>query len=420
MQLLGEGTKRLDKASFAEKQADHAITVWANGGMETSTVGVRGLKRQLGPALDLLSELLREPGLRQEDLDRLRDRRKAQLAQSKATPAAIARRLYPALVFGAKHPYGRLESDASLAAITVADCRKVAARLAPDGARLFAVGMLTRAELEDEFAQRFGRWKGPAPRARRIPKPTPRKGQIVFVHAPEANQSQVWLGHPGPPRAAADYEATEVMAQILGGGFTSRINMNLREVKGFSYGGSGGIQYNKGASYFAAQSSVRADATAAAMREMVAEIRTMRRSDPTQEEIGREVEGRLLALPANFASATRSASSFQALVFHGLALDWYTHYQDRLKQVDIPGVRAAAEKHLRDEGLTVLVVGDATVVLEDLETLAKEGVFGTGGLRIVDADGKSVLAPAAAGEKSEATHPRTPDEATAKPSKSAR
>lgn len=393
MDVLDEGTKTYDKVAWEQKQADHAIGVWSSGGDETSSVSMRALKAQLGPALDLTAQLLKEPGLRTEDFERLKARRKASLRQRTATPASIARRLYPSLVYGTKHPYGRFETAATLDAIKLADCKKVASRLRPKGAKLFVVGMIGRAELEKELGERLAWWKGNAPKQKKPSKATPRKGQIVFVHAKGANQSQVWVGHPGPLRTAEDYEATQVMAQILGGGFSSRINMNLREDKGFSYGGRGRVSYSKHGSYFAATSQVRADSTGQSLREMAKEIRNMRASDVTDEELRREIDGRLLALPASFGSATRTSVAFQRIIFHGLPLDWYATYQTKLEAVDIPAVRQAAEKHLQEDGFTVLVVGDADVVLDDLRALAKEKLFGGGGLKIVDADGKPAKAP---------------------------
>ncbi len=393
MDLLSEGTEKRDKVAFEEKQADHAVSIWSGGGLESSSIGVRGLKKQLGPALDLMAEMLRHPGLRQADLDRIRDRRKARVKQSRATPSSIASRLYPSLVYGAKHPYGRLVTEKSLDAVALSDCKRVVSKLKPKGARLFVIGMATPEEIKKEVGDRLAWWKGNAPKPKKVPRAKPRKGQIIFVHADQANQSQVWVGHPGPLRTADDYEVTEVMAQILGGGFTSRINMNLREDKGFSYGGRGGFRYNKSGGYFVANSAVRADATGQSLREIEKEIQRMRSSDPTEEEVRREIDGRLLALPASFGSATRSSFAFQNLVFYGLPLDWYSTYQDKLKAVDIAAVRQAAESRLQGDGFTVLVVGDANVVLDDLRALAKEAVFGDGGLVIVDADGKPAKAP---------------------------
>jgi zinc protease len=152
---------------------------------------------------------------------------------------------------------------------------------------------------------------------------------------------------------------------------------------------------------------VRADSTAASLREIAKEIRGMRTSEPTSEEMAREIDGRLLALPAQFGSATRSSFAFQSLVFYGLDLDWYAKYQERLKALDVAAVQRAAQDHLQDDGFTVLVVGDASVVLDDLRELADEKVFGSGGLVIVDADGKPASVPA--------TAPATPPAKKAQP-----
>ncbi|MEZ4428640.1 MAG: pitrilysin family protein [Nannocystaceae bacterium] len=390
MDLLDEGTKRLDKAAFEARQADFAVNVWSSGGDETSTVGLRALKPQLGDALGLLAEMLREPGLRAEDLTRLRDQEKASLAQARGTPATIARRVYPSLTWGAKHPYGRLTSEATLDAVGLGDCKRVAGKLRPAGARLFVVGQVTRAELEQAFDSALGFWKGKAPKAAQIPAARPESGTVFLIDAPGAAQSVISVGVPGPDRDAPDYTSTQMMAQILGGSFSSRINMNLREDKGYSYGGRGGFRYYRNGSHFSAGSSVRTHATGPAVREIANEIAGMREREATPEELRREKEGAILALPAKFSTPTRTLFSYQELIFHGLPLSWYDAYQREVPQVEAGNVEEVARRYLPATGYVVLVVGDAQLIRADLQKIADERVFGDGGLVELDADGQRV------------------------------
>ncbi len=393
MDLLDEGTQKYDTAAFEEKQADHAVNVSAFGGGESSGINVRALKSQLAPALDLMAEMMLAPGMRQADLDRIKERRKAGLLQAKASPGPIAGRLFGALVWGEGHPYGRIETDASIDSVTLKDCAKVVSKLKPGGAQLWVTGMITTEELTEALNSRLPAWKGKAPTAMKLAAAKPRLGTVFFVHVKDAAQSSIYVGHPGPKRQDPDYEATDLMMEILGGSFSSRINMNLREDKGYTYGGRAGVGYRRAGGSFAASSSVRTDVTGPALREVLKEIAGMRSGDPTAEELRRVQEGALLALPAEFATPSDTLFTFQRLKFYDLPLDWYSGYQTRLRSVDTAAVRKAAEKHLRDKDFVVLVVGDASKVLADLDAIAAEKLFGKGGVVVLDADGKPTARP---------------------------
>ena len=393
MDLLDEGTKKYETAAFEEKQADHAVNVSSFGGLESAGINVRALKSQLGPALDLMAEMLQAPGMRQADLDRLKDRRKASLLQAKASPGSIGGRLYSMLVWGDGHPYGRIETEASINAVGLKDCQKVIGKLKPGGAHLWVTGMVDEAELRQELGTRLPKWTGKAPTRAKIAAAKPRLGTVFFVDVKDAAQSSIYVGHPGPRRQDADYEATDLMLEILGGSFASRINMNLREDKGYTYGGRAGVNYRRAGGSFAASSSVRTDVTGPALREVIKEIVGMRGGDPTVEELRRVQEGAMLALPAEFTTPSDTLSAVQGLSFYDLPFDWYAGYQQRLKAVDIKAVRTAAEKHLRAQDFVVLVVGDASKVLKDLDAIAAEKLFGAGGLVVLDADGKPAKRP---------------------------
>jgi zinc protease len=391
--LVGEATQQKDKEAFAAAQDDHAVNVWINAGSEYTSLNVRALERELGPALDLAAEMLFEPGMREEDFERLRDHRKARIEQSRGSAGPISQRIYPSLIWGSKHPYGKIETIESIDKVTLSDCNAWVERLKPDGARLWVVGKITQAELRAEFDKRFAQWKGKAPKPIRLGAPKPAKATIFFVHVPNSAQSQVLIGHPGPARDEPDYEATELMAMILGGSFSSRINMNLREDKGWSYGARGGFYYSRGGSSFVATSSVRTDVTGLAVLEIAKEIERMRSGDPTAVELQREQEGALLAMPAEFATATRTLFSFRGLDYYGLPLDWHVGHQQRLRAVDPASIHAAAQAHLQDRDQVVLVVGDGAVVLESLEKIAEDAVFGGGGIQYLDSDGNPIPPP---------------------------
>ena len=391
---MSEATAKRDKASFSGAQDDHGGRVWIRAGDESTSVTVMALTRELAPMLERAAEMMLQPGCRKDDFERVRAVRKDRLVSVKSSASSIASRVYPALVWGEDHPYARMETDASLDAITVRDCKRWARRLDPKGARLWVVGKLSKDELIAQLEPHFGKWKGKAPKRKEISPAKPKSGTIFFVHVPRADQSQVVMGHPGPTRDAKDYEATDVMARILGGSFSSRINMNLREDKGWTYGARGRFSYQRAGSVFTAGGSIRADATAGAVREIAKEIEHMRTTEPSARELAREQEGALLSMPAGFATATRTLGSFRSLDFYGLPLDWHLGHQDRLRALDPAAVRAAAQEHLQDSGHVILIVGDGAVVLDELEVLAHDKVLGASEkIVFLDADGNQVSRP---------------------------
>lgn len=388
LDLIDEGTRRLDKVAFEEAQADHAVSVWSSGGSETSTVNLRALEGELGPALDLMVEMLREPGLRADDLQRIKDRRKASIVQSRGTPTSIAGRVFPSLVWGAGHPYGRIAMESDVDAVTVADCKGLTRKLKPRGARLFVVTRMSADAVKAELEKRLGDWTGKAPSVRKPGPAQPRSGKIFMVHVPGAAQSMVMLGHPGPARQAEDYVPTSIMARILGGGFTSRINMKLREEKGYTYGARGYFRYQRNGSHFLASSSVDTVHTAEAVEDLLGEILAMRAGPPTPDELQREVDAALLTLPEKFSTSSKAMSTMRSLVYFGLPPDYWDGYQEQVRALDLARIEQAAVQHLQERNFTVLVVGDAEVIQDDLVKLAESGRIGKGGVVRLDADGK--------------------------------
>lgn len=414
MDLYSESTASKDKIAFAEAAADHGTQIWTPSGAETSTINLRTLRHEMGPALDLLAELIKAPGMRKDDFERIIQKRKSDLAQSRGTADAVARRLAPRVIWGAGHPLGAVQVEADLDAITLADCKAFVARLKPDGARLWVTGMTTQAELEQELSARLGFWKGKAPEPSAIPPAEEQAGTIFFVNLPGAVQSAVGLGQPGPTRTAEDYEATYLMAQILGGSFSSRVNMNLREDKGWAYGAHGGFSYRRQGSIYAMMASVEVSTTAMAVAEMEREVRVMRTTDVSPAELQRERDGALRVLPGEFATPIKTIEVLKRLVFFGLPLDWFESYQKALRAVDIAAIRKAAEAHLLEKGQVVFVVGDGNAptkngegtVFEALKKLADDHLVGDGGLVVLDADGKPAPPPEAPRAKEEAPAPQ--------------
>jgi zinc protease len=254
-------------------------------------------------------------------------------------------------------------------------------------------------------------WKGGAGRLPAMPAPKGPKGRIFFVHVANAAQSQVSMMHFGPKRTAPDYFSNSMMASVFGGGFSSRINMNLREDKGYSYGARGGFGYSKQYGTFNASASVRTDATYQTLLEIDREVKRLVKSEKPvdKDELEREKQGAILGLPGRFSTAQAALGQYRGLVYFGLPLDYYNTYVEKVGKVTEAQVMASATKQLKPAQAIYLVVGDgnAPVVVrqdgkdvpyakdgrqltlrEALADLATRGDVGSGGLVELDTDGK--------------------------------
>jgi zinc protease len=186
------------------------------------------------------------------------------------------------------------------------------------------------------------------------------------------------------------------MVGILGGEFSSRINMNLREDKGWAYGAGAGIRYSRNTGMLRASASVRADATREAVLELYREVQRMATTPVSEAELQREKNGQALALPAAFATGESILGTYRDLIFYGLPLDYYATFAQKVGAVTNAEVAAAGKEHLNPQQLHVLVVGDAKTQLPALREAVASGALGEAGAVIeLDADGKPVAAPAA-------------------------
>jgi zinc protease len=427
MALVTEGTAALDKLRFSEALADLASSVSAYATDDAAGLAAQSLSRHFEATLALFADALLTPGLRAADFERLIQRRMEGVKQAKGTPASVAARVGGVIMYGQGHPFGAVVTEASLGAITLDDCRAfVKAQMQPANARLFVVGDLTEAQVRAAFEQgRLGAWAGQAAPLANLPAPKPPAGRIFFVDIPGSAQSQVGLMHRGPARTARDYFPTQVLGSVLGGGFSSRVNMNLREDKGYSYGARAGFSYSKYYGTFSATASVQADATFQSLLELRREVADLasNRRPAAGDELEREKQGAILALPSQFGTSQAALGNYRRLVYFGLPLDYFNTYVARVGAVTAAQVAAAARAHLRPRDATYLVVGDgaAKVIVagqkqepdpatgksktvwtrepylkdgkqltlrEALADLAARGELGAGGLVELDRDGR--------------------------------
>jgi zinc protease len=252
----------------------------------------------------------------------------------------------------------------------------------PRDAALVVAGDLNAGELHDLAEKHFGSWVGTGEAPGQPPDAGAPARRVVVVDRPELPQTVLRIGHVGVPRSHPDFIPVDVMNTALGGLFSSRINLNLREVHGYTYGASSAFAFRRGAGPFIVATSVRADATAAAVMEILREIERMRTGELAAAELVAARESITRSLPGRFETTSQAASSIGKLFVHNLPLDYYRTLPACVDAVTAADAQRVARQFLKPDGLVVVAVGDRGRILGDLEAL------GLGPIEQADPDGE--------------------------------
>jgi predicted Zn-dependent peptidase len=363
--LLDEGSGDLDAMGFNDALARIGAHLETEVGADATLLGITALERFAPRALELLAGALIRPRLEPREFDRVRDLRLNRLMQLREVPPAVAERAFAKLVYG-EHPYGHLPigSEPSLRAMEASDVHRFhrAAYTAAD-VSIVAAGDATHERLADLVEQALGGWtasrEGPAPAGTAVLAP-PRTGKrVALIERPGAPQSELRIGHVSVPRSTPDYHALLVLNMILGGQFVSRINMNLRERKGYTYGARTSFDFRRGPGPFILQASVQSDATAAAVGESLQELAAIRGDRPvTREELELGRAGLTRGYPRNFETADQVARAAAQLALYDLPDDYYTSFVPRVLALSESDITDAARRHLDPSSMATVVVGD--------------------------------------------------------------
>jgi zinc protease len=375
--LLDEGTTTRTTLQMAGELAEIGASLGTSGGHESTSVSLTTLKRHLEPALDLFADVILNPSFPEKELDRLKLERLAQLQAQTDDAEQTAAYVFPRLIFGLEHPYGRpdLGTPGSIRSITrenaVAFCRQI---MVPANAALVVVGDVRPDGITTVLEGRLRAWaSGPIPAQLRVSPPpsvAPTNRTIRLVDKPAAAQSVLTIGRTGTSRKSPDYFALTILNSILGGQFSSRINMNLREDKGYSYGAQSSFSFLRGGGSFVASATVQTAVTKESMVELVKELTDITRQRPvTDEEISFAKERIIQGFPHRFETTFGVAGQLGVLVEDELPDDEFVHYQARIEAVTKADVARVAHEYITPEKMAILVVGDRSVIEKPLKSL---------------------------------------------------
>jgi predicted Zn-dependent peptidase len=335
-------------------------------GHDATVIGLTTLARFLPQGLELLADMVMRPRFEQREFDRVRDLRLNRLLQLRDSPPAIADRAFTELLYRG-HPYGHVPigTEGSLRALMVRDTVRFHSRaFRPGQTTIIGVGDGSHGAMADAIARAFEAWRAPADA---VPVPDPASygtpstpvNRLAIVHRPGAAQSELRIGHVALPRRTPDYHACVVLNMILGGQFVSRINMNLRQDKGYTYGARTSFEFRRAAGPFSLHASVQADATADAIREALAELRAVRGGRPVTEEelaVGRAALTR--GYPRSFETADQIARAAAQLSLYELPDDYFTTFVPTVLSLTPDDVTRAAARHIDPSRMAAVIVGD--------------------------------------------------------------
>jgi zinc protease len=370
---LTEGTERYDAVQLIEATERLGASLHADAGWDATSVAIDVPSARLSDALELLAEVLLRPTFPASEVERLRDERLNDLLQAQADPRRRADETFIGTIYAQESPYHR-PSGGTRETVEGLDSEAVRQAyervLDPDRATMVIAGDLGGQDVIGMANRLLGSWsrhERVAPGAAVVDRGAG-SGRIVrVVHRPGSVQTEIRIGHPGLPRQVPDYHAVSVMSAILGGLFNSRLNMQLREAKGYTYGAGAGFDMRRGAGPFTARAAVNTEVTVPAVVDTLAELQRMRDTRVEAKELEAARDFLVGVFPLRFETPGAVVGAVAGLAVHGLPIEELTGYRERIEAVDVDAVEAAAQAHLLVDRAAIVLVGDVDAFGSDLE-----------------------------------------------------
>ena len=376
--LLDQGTQTRDAVQIAETGERLGANIGTNTGLDRTAVTLGVVSPNLDGGLELLADVIRNPAFKPTDLERMRAQQLAMIAQENTSPNGMGGRAVPGILYGAAHPYGRPASGlGDTAAVTALDRDALQAFhqrwLRPDNARIFVVSDKPLAELKPMLDARFGEWtaptvaKGSKSFAAPLPEPTPR---IVLIDRPQSPQSLIIGGVVLPVTGKDDLVAFNAANEVIGNGFLSRINQDIRETRGWSYGLNGRITLAEQRSPYLVTAPVQSNRTGESIAVLIQQYKDfLSAKGVTEAERERTINGNVRQLPGGFETSAAVLNALRTNALYGRPDNYWETLGPRYEALSAADMDAAARRVIKDAEFVWVVVGDAKVVKPQLESL---------------------------------------------------
>ena len=388
MGMLDEGTDSRTALEISDELQRLGARLGARTSLDVSTVTLSALRENLDRSVDLFADVILNPSFPRGDFERLQRQALAGIQQESIRPGAMVRRVLPKLMYGEGHPYALPLTGSgtteSVGALTTGDLQRFHSTwFKPNNARLLVVGDATMDEVMALAEGAFGGWEPGNVPDQTLPTVGRQSGQTVYImDRPDAIQSEIFAGFVIPPKSDPDDLAISTMNAVLGGDFTARVNMNLREDKHWSYGARTQIVAARGQRPFMVQAPVQSDRTTESVQEVVGELRGIVGDRPvTSEERDRVIRIRTLRLPGRWETNRAVLASIAEMEQFGLPDDHFDTLADRIRSMTVEQLNAAAQRVIQPEGVIWVIVGDKASIEEGLRGLNLGPVYE------IDADG---------------------------------
>jgi predicted Zn-dependent peptidase len=370
--MLLEGTSTRSSLQIADQEAFLGVSINAGSGWEQTTLSLHTPTAQLDSALALFADIALHPAFPAADLERVRKARLTALQQQRDRGPAIADRAFAAALYGSDNPYGRplAGTEASIASLSRDELVRFYTMVyRPNNATLLVVGDVTPDDVERRAKALFGGWpRGEVPAVTTANAANVKATTLILIDKPGAAQSSFRLGGIGAARSTSDYFALQVMNSLLGGSFSSRLNQNLREVHGYTYGANSGFSYRRSAGPFTASAEVVSAKTDSAVVEFMKELRAIRDTVP-QDELERAKRYLQLGLPERFETTGGIANQLLPLLTYDVPLDFYGSAVQKIGAVTQADVQRVARQYIDPAKLTLVIVGDRKTIEPSLRAL---------------------------------------------------
>ena len=387
--MMDEGTRTRDAMQIADQIGFLGIQLTTASGWDASRITLHTPTAQLDSAFALFGDVILRPSFAPKELERLRKERLTAILQQRDRGPVIADLAFSSILYGEDHPYGRAQqgNEASVKALTRADVQRFYNQhYRPNNAVLLVVGDVNADDVVARAGAVFGRWQQGTIPATRVTssKASTANTTVYLIDKPGAPQSSFRIGSIGVNRATQDFFPLQVMNTILGGAFTSRLNNNLRETKGYTYGAGSSFDMRQAEGPFTARAEIVREKSDSALIEFMKELRNIRETVPG-DELNKAKRYLQLGLPAQFETTSDIAFRLAPLAIYDLPLDYFNNYAQQIGSVTAADVQRVAQQYVRPDNFSVVIVGDLKTIEQGIRAVK------IGNVEIRDMSGRPIV-----------------------------